>query len=159
MPALYANLLKRPAAVLRELDGTLSEWLQALGLLVLIILFNAVLTLWFRSGDFLGELMSAAQSAALFSVVLSISVLVTLRLVSSWSGTWFAAHTASIVIMLPLILGAVPVVGMLAVLASFVLVYRLVRDLSGQGAGRSVLLTVIVWSLIATVALIYTRAV
>ncbi|MGM0516328.1 MAG: hypothetical protein ACQER6_01870 [Pseudomonadota bacterium] len=159
MPALYANLFKRPGAVLRELDGSLSEWAQALGLLALIVLFNAVFTVLFRSGDLLPELWSAVQSAVLFSLVLSISLLLTLRLVASWPGRWLTVHTASIVVMLPLALGPVPVVGLLAVVVSFLLVYRVVRDLAGQTPGRSVLLTLIVWVLIATVAVIYTRAV
>ncbi|WP_019625177.1 hypothetical protein [Thioalkalivibrio sp. ALJT] len=157
MASLYSKLVRRPLQVLEELEGGVAEWLQGLGLLLLIVVLNTLLGLLAGERDVVAEFLSGLQAALLFSLLLAVSVWLVLALVLGRIESPLKFHVASIIIMLPLILGPIPVMGVLAVIATFGLVYVLFRQTSGLSARMAVSLMLLVWAIIAVIAMVYGR--
>ncbi|WP_024329507.1 hypothetical protein [Thioalkalivibrio sp. ALR17-21] len=157
MASLYSKLVRRPLGVLEELEGGVAEWLQGVGLLLVIVVLNTALSLLAGAKTPVEEFLEALQAAVSFSVLLAASVWVVLALVLGRTESPLKIHAASIIIMLPLILGPVPVMGLIAVLVTFGLIYVLLHQIARLSRGQAAGLMLLVWAIIAVVAVAYAR--
>lgn len=157
MATFYSNLVNRPSTALRDMNGTVAEWLQALLLLVVIAVLNTAVSIAVRGGAVADEFLEASVSAGVFSLLLAGSVWLVLAVALGRFQSPLRVHAGAVLIMTPLVLGPVPVLGLLAVLATFLLVYPLVRQMADVSGRAGIALTLLVWAIIAVVALAYGR--
>lgn len=146
-----------PRATLRQLSGSQMEWSGALIILLGIILLNTLLALAMGREGLGAQFLSSAQSAILASLAAATVIWLLAQLLCAVRLAWQRVHTATILIMIPLVLGPVPVLGQLMLLVVAGLIALIYRDVAGQPLNRSLLLTAMTWAALVALGLIGTR--
>ncbi|WP_421620916.1 hypothetical protein [Alkalilimnicola ehrlichii] len=154
---LLSGLVSTPRSTLRTLSGSWTEWGGALVILAGIILLNTLLALLMGREGLGTQLLDSARSGVLTSIATATVAWLLLLLLCAVRVPWQRVHTATILIMIPLVLGPVPVLGHLMLLLFAGLVVVVIQEVGEQPINRSLLLTGLTWVALIALALVATR--
>ncbi|ABI57491.1 hypothetical protein ACN2MM_11500 [Alkalilimnicola ehrlichii MLHE-1] len=154
---LLQGVVTAPRTTLRQLSGSWTEWSAALLILAGIILLNTLMALAMGREGLGTQLLSGAQSAILASLATATVIWLLVQLLCAVRIAWQRVHSGTILIMIPLILGPVPVLGHLMLLAFAGLIALVFLDVAEQPRNRSLLLTGLTWVALIALALVGAR--
>ncbi|AGA34150.1 hypothetical protein TVNIR_2507 [Thioalkalivibrio nitratireducens DSM 14787] len=154
---LLLAFVTRPRSTLRSLDDGLGQLLAGWLLLFGIVLVNVLVGLLVGRDDAAGRLLEAVRTAVLVALLVPSVFWLLLRGLTPWHGGWQRLHVAVILAMLPLALGSVPVLGLVAAGAMFALLLLIPLDVAQQPPLRAVVLWLLMLGGLVAVALAYNR--
>lgn len=154
---LLSGIVSAPRSTLRKLSGSWTEWGGGLVILAGIILMNTLMALAMGREGLGTQLLDSARSGILTSLATATVAWLLLLLLCAVRVPWQRVHTATILIMIPLILGPVPALGHLMLLLFAGLVVVVIQEVAAQPLGRSLLVTGLTWVALIALALVATR--